>query len=103
MTLSFFSFSGELSRELSFVQEGVNYLHPYFDEESYTLFFAADLGKGGDYDLYETSFAFDGAWSEPMPVAYANSLADEVFPSVLNNNILAYSRATKNYGLQLFT
>ncbi len=103
MTLSFFSFSGEPSRELSFVQEGVNYLHPYFDEESYTLFFAADQGKGGDYDLYETSFAFDGAWSEPMPVAYANSPADEVFPSVLNNNILAYSRATKNYGLQLFT
>ena len=103
MTLSFFSFGGEPSRALSFVQEGTNYLHPYFDEESYTLFFACDQGKGGDYDLYETSYAFDGAWSEPMPVAYANSPADEVFPSVLNNNTMAYSRATKNYGLQLMT
>ena len=103
MTLSFFSFSGEPSRELSFVQEGANYLHPYFDEESYTLYFASDQGTGGDYDLYETSFSFDGAWSVPMPVAYANSPANEVFPSVLTNNTLAYSRSTKNYGLQLFT
>lgn len=101
MTLSQFSFSGAANSELPFIDPAANYVHPFFDEESYTLYFASDVGHEGNYDIYQSSLSFDGVWSEPSAVANVNTEASEVFPTLLPGQIMAFSRATRNYGLQL--
>lgn len=103
MTLSQFSFSGAANSELPFIDPAANYVHPFFDEESYTLYFASDVGHEGNYDIYQSSLSFDGVWSQPSAVANVNTEASEVFPTLLPGQIMAFSRATRNYGLQLHT
>ena len=101
MTLSQFSFSGAANSELPFIDPAANYVHPFFDEESYTLYFASDVGHEGNYDIYQSSLSFDGVWSQPSAIANVNTEASEVFPTLLPGQIMAFSRATRNYGLQL--
>jgi hypothetical protein len=101
MTLSQFSFSGAANSELPFIDPAANYVHPFFDEESYTLYFASDVGHEGNYDIYQSTLSFDGVWSQPSAVANVNTEASEVFPTLLPGQIMAFSRATRNYGLQL--
>ncbi|REJ62364.1 MAG: hypothetical protein DWQ21_06925, partial [Bacteroidetes bacterium] len=79
------------------------YVHPFFDEESYTLYFASDVEHAGNYDIYQSTLSFDGVWSQPSAVANINTEASEVFPTLLPGQIMAFSRATRNYGLQLHT
>lgn len=101
MTLSQFSFSGAANSELPFIDPAANYVHPFFDDESYTLYFASDVGHEGNYDIYQSTLSFDGVWSQPSAVANVNTEASEVFPTLLPGQIMAFSRATRNYGLQL--
>ena len=103
MTLSQFSFSGAANSELPFIDPAANYVHPFFDEESYTLYFASDVEHAGNYDIYQSTLSFDGVWSQPSAVANVNTEASEVFPTLLPGQIMAFSRATRNYGLQLYT
>ena len=103
MTLSQFSFSGAANGELPFIDPAANYVHPFFDEESYTLYFASDVEHAGNYDIYQSTLSFDGVWSQPSAVANVNTEASEVFPTLLPGQIMAFSRATRNYGLQLHT
>ena len=103
MTLSQFSFSGAANSELPFIDPAANYVHPFFDEESYTLYFASDVEHTGNYDIYQSTLSFDGVWSQPSAVANVNTEASEVFPTLLPGQIMAFSRATRNYGLQLHT
>ena len=103
MTLSQFSFSGAGNSELPFIDPAANYVHPFFDEESYTLYFASDVEHAGNYDIYQSTLSFDGVWSQPSAVANVNTEASEVFPTLLPEQIMAFSRATRNYGLQLHT
>ena len=103
MTLSQFSFSGAANSELPFIDPAANYVHPFFDEESYTLYFASDVEHAGNYDIYQSTLSFDGVWSQPSAVANINTEASEVFPTLLPGQIMAFSRATRNYGLQLHT
>ena len=103
MTLSQFSFSGAGNGELPFIDPAANYVHPFFDEESYTLYFASDVEHAGNYDIYQSTLSFDGVWSQPSAVANVNTEASEVFPTLLPGQIMAFSRATRNYGLQLHT
>ena len=103
MTLSQFSFSGAANGELPFIDPTANYLHPFFEEESYTLYFASDVGHAGNYDIYQSTLSFDGVWSQPSAVADINTEASEVFPTLLPGQIMAFSRASRNYGLQLYT
>ena len=103
MTLSQFSFSGAANGELPFIDPAANYVHPFFDEESYTLYFASDVEHTGNYDIYQSTLSFDGVWSQPTAVANVNTEASEVFPTLLPGQIMAFSRATRNYGLQLHT
>ena len=103
MTLSQFSFSGAANSELPFIDPAANYVHPFFDEESYTLYFSSDVEHAGNYDIYQSTLSFDGVWSQPSAVAKVNTEASEVFPTLLPGQIMAFSRATRNYGLQLHT
>ena len=103
MTLSQFSFSGAANGELPFIDPAANYLHPFFDEESYTLYFSSDMEHAGDYDIYQSTLSFDGVWSQPVAVKHINTSMSEVFPTLLPGQTIAFSRATRNYGLQLFT
>ena len=103
MTLSYIPFNGDRAKELPFVDAGADYQHPWFDAKDYTLYFASNMagGKGG-YDLYKSTLSFDGVWSAPQPVAIANTKADEVFPTTSEDLDLFFSRASGNYGLQLY-
>ena len=103
MTLSQFSFSGAADSELPFIDPASNYLHPFFDEESYTLYFSSDMEHAGDYDIYQSTLSFDGVWSQPVAVKHINTAMSEVFPTLLQGQTIAFSRATRNYGLQLYT
>lgn len=101
MTISFIPFNGDGgSKVLPFIDDQYNYDHPYFDEASYTLYFASNMG--GNYDIYQSTLALDGSWSAPQPVAFVNTDANEVFPTI-NGNVMNFSRGTKNYGLQLYS
>ena len=101
MTLSYFPFNGDKAKELPFIDINADYQHPFFDPVDYTLYFTsnAEGGKGG-YDLYSSSYSFDGTWSTPAPITEVNTNADEVFPSVGPGQALFFSRASRNYGLQ---
>ncbi|MDA8687069.1 hypothetical protein N9L72_01015 [Schleiferiaceae bacterium] len=103
MTLSYIPFNGDAAKTLPFVDEDADYQHPWFDAKDYTLYFASNIegGKGG-YDLYKSTLSFDGVWSAPQSVEIANTKEDEVFPSTSEDLDLFFSRASKNYGLQLY-
>ena len=103
MTLTYIPFNGDAAKTLPFVDENADYQHPWFDAKDYTLYFASNIegGKGG-YDLYKSTLSFDGVWSAPQSVEIANTSEDEVFPSTSKDLDLFFSRASKNYGLQLY-
>ena len=103
MTLTYIPFNGDAAKTLPFVDENADYQHPWFDAKDYTLYFASNIegGKGG-YDLYKSTLSFDGVWSAPQSVEIANTPEDEVFPSTSKDLDLFFSRASKNYGLQLY-
>lgn len=103
MTLSEISFSGNPTKELPFIEQSFNYIHPFFDPESYTLYFASDFEHIGDYDIYRSTLSFDGVWSQPVPVPKVNTASSEVFPTLLPNQTIGFSRSSRNYGLQLYT
>ena len=103
MTLTYIPFNGDAVKELPFVVPDADYQHPYFDTIDYTLYFASNVegGKGG-YDLYKSTLSFDGIWSAPQAVDIANTKEDEVFPTTSTDLDLYFSRASRNYGLQLY-
>ena len=103
MTLTYIPFNGDAVKELPFVVPDADYQHPYFDTMDYTLYFASNVegGKGG-YDLYKSTLSFDGIWSAPQAVDIANTKEDEVFPTTSTDLDLYFSRASRNYGLQLY-
>ena len=69
----------------------------------YTLYFASNVAGGqGGYDIYKSTLSFDGAWSAPQSVTIANTKDDEVFPTTSSDLDLYFSRASRNYGLQLY-
>ena len=103
MTLTFVPFNGEAPQELPFVQPEADYQHPFFDAMDYTLYFASNVAGGqGGYDIYKSTLSFDGAWSAPQSVTIANTKDDEVFPTTSSDLDLYFSRASRNYGLQLY-
>jgi hypothetical protein len=103
MTLTYIPFNGDKAKELPFIDATADYQHPWFDAKDYTLYFASNIegGKGG-YDLYKSTLSFDGVWSTPQAVDIANTKEDEVFPSTSEDLDLFFSRASRNYGLQLY-
>ena len=103
MTLTYIPFNGDAVKELPFVVPDADYQHPYFDTMDYTLYFASNVegGKGG-YDLYKSTLSLDGIWSAPQAVDIANTKEDEVFPTTSTDLDLYFSRASRNYGLQLY-
>jgi hypothetical protein len=103
MTLTYIPFNGDAAKTLPFVDENADYQHPWFDAKDYTLYFASNIegGKGG-YDLYKSTLSFDGVWSAPQSLEIANTEENEIFPSTSEDLDLFFSRASKNYGLQLY-
>jgi len=103
MTLTYIPFNGDKAKELPFIDATADYQHPWFDAKDYTLYFASNIegGKGG-YDLYKSTLSFDGVWSTPQAVDIANTKEDGVFPSTSADLDLFFSRASRNYGLQLY-
>jgi outer membrane protein OmpA-like peptidoglycan-associated protein len=61
-------------QKLSFIQDGINYVHPVFIENDSVLVFSAKLKDSDHYDLFYTEME-GGQWLEP-----------EKFPASINTN-----------------
>ncbi len=77
--------NGQWSQSTKFPYNDVSYSvqHPYYDDQSHTLYFSSDMPGGhGGFDLYTS--VWDGSgWSEPFNLGpEINSIYDEVFPSL---------------------
>lgn len=82
------------SKEKMFPFNHVNYSlqHPYFDDQTKTLYFSSDLPGGyGKFDIYKSRW--DGkSWSKPVNLGpKINSSYNEVFPSLYPGGGLMYS------------
>ncbi len=82
------------SREkpLPFSDPAYNVQHPYFDDNTSTLYFSSDMpGSHGGFDIYTSEW--DGnEWGEPINMGpEINSVYDEVFPTISPDGILIYA------------
>jgi hypothetical protein len=90
------------SREKLFPYNDADYSlqHPYFDDNTSTLYFSSNLpGGNGGFDLYKSTW--DGRnWSNPENLGPGiNSTYNEAFPSLTTNGDLIYtSDHAGNYG-----
>ncbi|MFM9074696.1 MAG: OmpA family protein [Bacteroidota bacterium] len=79
--------------------------HPYFDENTSTLYFSSNMPGGyGEFDIWKTSFT-DGKWSKPENLGErVNSPKEEVFPSMgPDGNLIISSNGWPGLGgLDLF-
>ncbi len=57
--------------------------HPYFDENTSTLYFSSNMPGGyGEFDIWKSTFT-DGKWSKPVNLGeHVNSPKYEVFPTM---------------------
>lgn len=79
-----------------------SYAHPSYNSATQTLYFASDQpgGKGGN-DIYYVNL--NGSMNEPINMAHVNSIEDDVFPFVVDNNIfIASNRAGSLGGLDVY-
>jgi len=85
---------GQWSRGKKFPYNHVDHSiqHPYFDDNTNTLYFSSDMPGGyGGFDLYKSSWE-NGSWSSPENLGdQINSPYDEVFPSVSHDGNLIYA------------
>lgn len=81
-------------------------MHPTFDAIEKTLYFSSDRpGGAGGMDLYKVAILEDGSLGKIENMGdEINSSSDEVFPYVLNENTLFYSRkrASENGTLDIW-
>lgn len=78
-----------LPRKLPFVQEGINYGHPFWSDEQNVLFFSSEqqIGFGG-FDIYFSKLDTSGIWSEPRVLnEVINTIGDEKFPSLKGDTL----------------
>ncbi|MEL6142711.1 MAG: flagellar motor protein MotB, partial [Bacteroidota bacterium] len=73
-----------VAEKLSFVEPGVNYLHPSLSEDGNILYYSAKTEDGwGGYDIFRVERTLDGVWGEPkMLNRSVNTQGNEQFPFV---------------------
>jgi peptidoglycan-associated lipoprotein len=76
---------------LPFIQENINYMHPYLSKDGKKLFFSANNADGwGGYDIYQSSKIKDD-WIQPKLLNRTiNTIGNELFPT-LNNDTLYFA------------
>ena len=76
-------------KKLSFVEDGINYGHPFWSEDQSLLFFSSEQQKGfGGFDIYFSRLDTLGNWSAPTALTETiNTLGDEKFPSLKGDTL----------------
>lgn len=80
--------------------------HPYFDEKNQALYFSSDRAGGqGGADIYKSSLASGGTWSQPVNLGSTiNSMKDEGFPTVSDGKLYFSSNGWPGLGgVDIFT
>jgi outer membrane protein OmpA-like peptidoglycan-associated protein len=72
------------AKQVPFVKEGANYMHPTLSTNGKKLYFSALLEEGwGGYDIYVSNRKEDGTWNDPILMNRAiNTQGNEQFPSL---------------------
>jgi outer membrane protein OmpA-like peptidoglycan-associated protein len=99
--------------QISFCNDSLSYMHPAFRGSSNQLVFVSNHNfetnsKENNFNIYITSkdFVNGGEWETPKPISTAiNSKYDELFPTFLNDSILAFASQRPNGlgGLDIYT
>ncbi len=92
-------------RSLSFMKEGVNYVHPSLSPDGSTLYFASDDPEGwGGWDIYASERQAGGEWGEPILLSrVVNTQGDEKFPFIDADTLyFASNNHTGMGGLDIF-
>lgn len=78
-------------KELPFNSSRYSVAHPSMSWDGKELYFASDMGKGGDFDIYVVDY--DGKkWSKPRSVGDTiNTEGDEAFPYIHGDGTLYFS------------
>jgi outer membrane protein OmpA-like peptidoglycan-associated protein len=89
---------------LPFNSEKYNCTHPSLSLDGNTLIFTSDMPGGfGGYDLY-ISKKTEGNWSKPINLGPSvNSSAQEVFPTIIGEQLCFSSNRTGSNGLDIYT
>ena len=85
--------------KLPFILDSFDYAHPFIDSTSNLLFYSSNESAGyGGYDLYKVSFQ-NGEWGKPINLGPTiNTFEDEVFPSLMENDLYFASSGHLGYG-----
>jgi len=85
---------------LPFNNKNYNFVHPFFESGSNTLFFSSNLKGGfGGYDLYKSVMMPDGTWSEIENLGkVVNSNQNEIFPYINTGMLYFSSKGFNGYG-----
>lgn len=81
-----------LPKPLDFIEEGINYGHPFLSLDGKKLYFSADHPDGwGGFDIYWSERTVGGAWGEPQLLSRSvNTIGNEMFPT-LDGDTLYFS------------
>lgn len=85
---------------LPFIQDEINYGHPYWNEKDSVLFYSAEFTNGGNggFDLFFVKLDTLGNWSEPRNLGgVINTIGDEKFPSLKGDTL--YFASTGHPGM----
>lgn len=98
------TFDNELQKwsdplKLPFIVDSVDYAHPFIDTINNLLYYSSNDTSGfGGYDLYKVSFE-NGVWGNPENLGSSiNTFQDEVFPSLMENDLYFASNGHLGYG-----
>ncbi|MFM7619385.1 MAG: OmpA family protein [Bacteroidota bacterium] len=105
--------SNKKATQISFCIDSLSYMHPSFRGTSNQLVFVSNHNfetntKDNNYNIYVTSkdFVNGSDWESPKSISTAiNSKYDELFPTFLNDSILAFAsqRPDGMGGLDIYT
>ncbi len=89
MTSEFVDGVWTLPKKLPFVEEGINYGHPFWSDEQNVLFFSSEQQQGfGGFDIYYARLDTNEVWSQPQVLNdVINTIGDEKFPSLKGDTL----------------
>ncbi len=105
LLISYQEGSGWSSPEvMSFIQDGINYRHPTFNDSSDVLIFSANIEEStNDYDLYMSRLD-EEVWGEPQSLgSRINSQSREGFPFLYKDTLYFSSDYASMGGLDIYS
>lgn len=88
------------AKQLPFIENGVNYMHPALSADGKRLYFSALMEDGwGGYDIYVSNLQETGEWGDPILMNRAiNTQGNEQFPSLDGDTLFFASDGLEGLG-----